>query len=117
VKKKYLELNEEELLVALKNVGCYLETCGACAETFYTGSTSFEHECFGLTPEQRTDVKKAVEWAVQEFLSVPLEEIQDETALFLTGCTMGYMVNNGKKPASKDAIITEILRLREQARK
>lgn len=39
------ELSDADLLRALKNVGCHLETCDACAEVFFTGSRTHDHTC------------------------------------------------------------------------
>jgi len=38
-------LTNEQLLQALKNVGCDLVHCDACAEVFFTGSRMHEHTC------------------------------------------------------------------------
>jgi len=39
------ELTDAELLGALQNVGCHLDTCDACAEVFFTGSKTHDHTC------------------------------------------------------------------------
>ena len=38
-------LTDEQLLVALRNVGCDLANCDACAEVFFTGSKMRKHTC------------------------------------------------------------------------
>jgi hypothetical protein len=42
--QKAFHLQEAEMEQALRNVGCDLR-CGACAETFFTGSTDLVHRC------------------------------------------------------------------------
>jgi hypothetical protein len=39
------ELSDDELIGALKNVGCYLLDCDGCAEVFFTGSKTHDHTC------------------------------------------------------------------------
>jgi hypothetical protein len=39
------KLNDEQLITALHNVGCYLDDCDACAEVFFTGSKMRDHTC------------------------------------------------------------------------
>lgn len=39
------ELTDEQLIAALKNVGCRLESCDACAEVFFTGFSMHTHTC------------------------------------------------------------------------
>lgn len=42
--QRAFHLDEGELEIALRNVGCDLR-CPACAETFFSGSTDFVHRC------------------------------------------------------------------------
>lgn len=46
--QRAFHLDEGELEIALRNVGCDLR-CGACAETFFTGSTDLVHRCAMLS--------------------------------------------------------------------
>lgn len=39
------KLSDAQLLQALKNVGCHVADCGACAEVFFTGSKMHDHTC------------------------------------------------------------------------
>jgi hypothetical protein len=39
------ELGDKQLITALRNVGCYLDDCDACAEVFFTGSKTHDHTC------------------------------------------------------------------------
>jgi len=39
------ELSDADLLASLKNVGCYLADCDACAEVFFTGAKTRQHTC------------------------------------------------------------------------
>jgi hypothetical protein len=39
------ELSDRDLLTSLKNVGCYIADCDACAEVFFTGSKTHDHTC------------------------------------------------------------------------
>jgi hypothetical protein len=39
------QLSDVDLIAALKNVGCHLEGCDACAEVFFTGGAMHRHTC------------------------------------------------------------------------
>ncbi len=72
--KKLLELTEEQLLVALRNVGCFLDECGACAEQFYCGSTSMKHECPGHMEPVQIVFTKPPSHQSGQFVEVENEE-------------------------------------------
>jgi hypothetical protein len=39
------ELSDADLLQALKNVGCHLDACDACAEVLFVGGSMVRHTC------------------------------------------------------------------------